>query len=153
MSSAPEHRYFEKLREEAQYVFRSETDWMDHTSVTRLPLTDSAIRESLRRNPINSRGLTREVTPKDGVTLPDGNRIPRGAWLAVLERSVHLDERFYSSAHQYEPFRFNRSNQESDGFISKSEGLTEKASEYRKNVTLPSTSDIFMAWGHGRHAW
>ena len=83
LSSAPEHKYVEQLREEAQSVFRSETDWMDHTSVAKLHLTDSAIRESLRRNPINSRGLLREVMPKDGVILPDGNRVPRGTWLGT----------------------------------------------------------------------
>lgn len=153
LSSAPEHGYFEQLRVEAQSVFRSETDWMDHASLTKLPLADSAIRESLRRNPVNMRGLLREVMPRDGVTLPDGNRIPQGAWLGTPQRSVHMDERFYSNAVRYEPFRFVRQGQETEGSTSKNERLSEKASEYRKNVNLPSTSDVFMAWGHGRHAW
>lgn len=145
LSSPPEHGYLEQLREEAQSVFRSETDWMDHTSLTKLPLTDSAIRESMRLNPVKLRGPLREVMPKDGVTLPDGNRIPKGAWLGTAQRSMHRDERFYSNANEYEPFRFDRSSQESEGFNSKREGLSDRASEYRKNVNLPSTSDVFIS--------
>ncbi|KAL8930623.1 MAG: hypothetical protein Q9208_000494 [Pyrenodesmia sp. 3 TL-2023] len=152
LSSAPGHKYFEQLREEAQAVFRSETDWMDPTSLTKLPLADSTIRESLRRNPINMKGLLREVLPEDGVTLPDGSRIPRGAWIGTAQRSVHMDERFYSNANGYEPFRFYRPSSQVGEPVPKIEQLSEKASDYRKNVNLPTTSDVFMAWGHGRHA-
>lgn len=102
---------------------------------------------------MDSRGLTREAVLKDGKTLPNGNRIPRGSWLGVAERSVHLDERFSSNVAQYEPFRFDRSAQQSVGFTSPSEALSEKVSECQKNATLPSTNAVFMAWGHGHHAW
>ena len=91
--------------------------------------------------------------PEKGVTLPDGNRIPQGAWLETPQRSVHMDERFHSDPMGYEPFRFDRSGPQTQESFSKSEGLSEKASEYRKSVNLPTTSDIFMTWGHGRHAW
>ena len=153
LSSLPEHKYYEQLREEAKSVFQSETDWADPSSPSKLPLIDSAIRESLRRNTINVRGLLREVMPENGVTLPDGNCIPQGAWLGVPQHAVHMDERFYSNPMGYEPFRFNRSGPQTGESISKSEKLSEKASEYRKNVALPTTSDIFMTWAHGRHAW
>lgn len=144
LSSPPEHKYFDQLREEARSIFRSETDWMDPTSLTKLPLADSAICESLRRNPINMRGLLREILPENGLTLPDGNRIPRGAWLGMPQRSVHMDERFYSNPNGYEPFRFNRSRRQAGEPVSTIEGLSEKASVYRKNVTLPTTSDVYM---------
>ena len=153
LSSVPQHKYYEQLREEAKSIFQSETDWKDPSSLSKLPLVDSAIRESLRRNTVHVRGLLREVMSEDGVTLPDGNYIPKGAWLGTPHHSVHMDGRFYSNPMDYEPFRFNRRGPQTGELFSKPEGLSEKASEYRKNVSLPTTSDIFMAWGHGRHAW
>ena len=150
LSSAHENKYLEQIREEAQSIFQSEADWMNHTSVTKLHLTDSAIRESMRRNSINSRGLLREVLPKDGVTLPDGNFLPRGAWVGMAERSVHLDENFYPNAHQYEPFRFDRRQQRERTMSTE---VSKNSEGDEKSLSLPSTSDVFMAWGHGRHAW
>ena len=153
LSSVPEHKYYEQLREEAKSVFRSEIDWADPSSPSKLPLLDSAIRESLRLHTILMRGSIKEVMPENGVTLPDGNCLPQGSWLGTPNHSVHMDERFYSNPMNYEPFRFVRSGPQDGEVFSISEGLSDKASEYRKNVSLPTSSDIFMAWGHGRHAW
>ena len=153
LSSVPERKYCEQLREEAKSVFRSETDWAEPSSSSKLPLLDSAIRESLRLHTILMRGSIKEVMPENGVTLPDGSRLPQGAWLGTPNHSVHMDERFYSNPMDYEPFRFNRSGPQTGEIFSKSEGLSDKASEYRKNVNLATSSDVFMAWGHGRHAW
>ena len=44
MSSLPEYKYYEQLREEAKSVFQFETDWADPSSFSNLPLVDSAIR-------------------------------------------------------------------------------------------------------------
>ena len=152
LSSAPEHQYYEQLRAEAKSVFQSEKDWTDPASLAKLPLTDSAIRESLRRDPINVRDLLREVVQKDGMKLPDGSHVAKGAWLGIPQRNVHMNERFYSNPEEHKPFRFARSRQDSTLLDTDRDTLSDKASRYRNNVALPVASDIFMAWGHGRHA-
>jgi hypothetical protein len=45
----------------------------DKTLLTRLHYADSAIRESMRLNPLFS--LTQKVVDKDGLTLPDGTHL------------------------------------------------------------------------------
>ncbi|KAK3173167.1 hypothetical protein OEA41_006496 [Lepraria neglecta] len=111
LSSAPEHQYYEQLRAEAKSVFQSEKDWTDPASLEKLLLTDFAIRESLRRDPINVRGLLREVVQKYGMKLPDGNHVAKGAWLGIPQRNAHINERFYSNLEEHKPIRFARSRQ------------------------------------------
>ncbi|CAG8020205.1 unnamed protein product [Penicillium salamii] len=67
--------YYKLLREEAEAVFQTEDDWTKSTLLLKLPLLDSTIQESLRRHPIIFRGLSREVMPKEGVILPNGQKI------------------------------------------------------------------------------
>lgn len=155
LSADPEQQYYQRLRSEAESAFPSAEDWLIPTSVTKLPLADSAIRESLRRNPLNVRSMLREVARKDGVTLPNGIHLPKGAWIGTPMRSVHYDERFYSDPEEYKPFRFDRSQGQATLPTAEMEGslVSDKASRFRKTVSLPTTSDIFMSWGHGRHAW
>lgn len=155
LSADSGQEYYQRLRSEAESAFPSPEDWLTPISVTKLPLADSAIRESLRRNPINVRSMLREVAQKDGVTLPNGTHLPKGAWIGTPMRSVHHDERFYSDPEEYKPFRFVRSQRQTTLASAEIERgmVSDKASEYRKSVSLPTTSDIFMTWGHGRHAW
>ena len=98
----------------------------------------------MRRNPSSVKSLMREVVQKEGVTLPDGTHLPNGAWVGVPAQRVHFDERFYSDPEEYQPFRFDRPM---------GQMVSGKASEDRRNTALVTTSDIFMTWGHGRHAW
>lgn len=91
--------YYQRLREEAAAVFQSDQDWRDSASLMSLTHGDSAIPESLRRWPILSQVLVQEVIAKDGVSLPDGHHLPRGAWVGISAVGVHIDDRFYSSPH------------------------------------------------------
>ena len=126
-------------------MFQSEKDWTDPASLAKLPLTDSAIRESLHRDPLNIRGLLREVVQKDGIKLPDGIHVAKGAWLGISQRNVHMNERFYSNPEEHKLFRFAISRQDPTLLDTDRDTLSDKASRYRKNVALPVTSDIFMA--------
>ncbi len=146
LSADTEQNYYQRLRSEADSAFPSTGDWSKPASVTKLPLADSAIRESMRRNPSSVRSMLREVVQKEGVTLPDGTHLPNGAWVGVPMQSVHFDERFYSDPEEYKPFRFDRS-------MGQASMVSDQASENRKNMSLVTTSDTFMTWGHGRHAW
>ena len=100
----------------------------------------------MRRNPSIVKGMLREVVQREGMTLPDGTHLPNGAWVGAPMQSVHFDERFYSDPEEYKPFRFDRS-------MGQASMASDNASENRKNTSLVTTSDTFMTWGHGRHAW
>ncbi|MCJ1462843.1 hypothetical protein MMC07_001446 [Pseudocyphellaria aurata] len=158
MSSPPELGYYERIREEAAAVFKTEEDWGSSASVTKLTLVDSALRESLRKNVQLTRGLMREVMPKDGINLPDGRNLPQGTWLGIAVQGVHSDNRFYSNPDKFEPFRFAKmdpvSTETQKTPITGNDGInTGKGSSERKNVQLSTTSDIFLGFGYGRTAW
>ena len=146
-------RYFEGLREEAADIFKSEDDWADLASLAKLVRTDSAIRESLRCNPLTARAAMRVVVQKDGVTLPEGAHVPHGSLLGVSLVGVHTDGRFYANANEYDPFRFVKSQNNAIAKNNPDAVADSKASELRKNVNLATNSDIFLSFGHGRHAW
>lgn len=48
----------------------------------------------------------------NGVVLPDGQKIPRGAWLGVSLTGISHDERYYDNPDTYDPFRFSRARTE-----------------------------------------
>lgn len=124
----------------------------------KLRLGDSAIRESLRHNPLTSRGLMREVMPKDGIDLPDGRHLPQGTWIGVSVLGVQSDERFYSDPDKFEPFRFAKKDilsteTETTPNSAKDSINASKASNARTNLGLSTTSDIFLGFGYSRGAW
>ena len=126
---------YERLRKEAAMAFRKEVDWGAQATLQGLVLTDSAVREGLRRNPLQIRGLLREVMPASGIILPDGNRIPQGTWIAVPFQPIHMDERFYPNADEFDPFRFARIRAEGD------------------RLDSTQTSETYLAFSYGRHSW
>ena len=152
VSSDQSSKFWEQLGEEATGAFKNGGDWTNPASLLKLPLADSTIRESLRKNPIIARSIVREVIADDGVTLPSGHFIPKGAWMCAGAPGLHHDGRFYPKPEQYDPFRFAK--KQDDGLTeADKEVLTEKASIYRKNQALVTTSDIFLSFGYGKHSW
>ena len=120
--------------------------WTDQTLLPRLVFLNSAIRESLRCNPNSSVVLEQKVLPKEGVTLPSGQHLPKGTWLGVPIVGVHSDENIYPNAANYEPFRFcnRKPGEEPD----------------EKDAAIPVTStgvvnvsDTFLSFGAGKFAW
>ena len=152
VSSNPDAEFWNQLRGEAAAVFKTADDWIDPASLPKLQLTDSTIRESLRENPMLTKVILREVVPKDGVTLPSGHHIPKGTWMGVGTVDLHHDDRFYPKPDEYDPFRFVKKQEDvlSEPYH---ETLTEKASIYRKTQSLATASDVFLAFGYGKHAW
>jgi Cytochrome P450 len=104
LSSDPNLHYYRMLHDEAEAFFPRTEDWAQSTGLLKLCYMDSTIRESLRRRPILLRGLWREVMPKEGVTLPDGQHLPQGSWVGVPVPGIHNDERFYHEPEVYDPF-------------------------------------------------
>lgn len=159
LSSPPEFAYYSRLREEADVVFAKSEDWENQASLAKLTYTDSAIRESLRMSPVITRTGFRVVKKKDGLDMPNGEKIPRGAWLAVPSVRVHYDERFYPKAQLYEPFRFvPTAVKEPAEFevTTDSKNLGEHdstASKQRRYQGLSTASETYLAFGYGRHSW
>lgn len=149
VSSNPDAHFWEQLREEAAGVFTTADDWTNPASLPKLPLADSTIREGLRQNPMLTRVILREVMPKDGVTLPSGHHIPKGAWMSAGAVGLHHDDRFYPKPEEFDAFRFAKRNEETLAEADK-ESLT---SVYRKNQGLATASDIYLGFSYGKHAW
>jgi len=70
-------------------------------------------------------------------TFSDGTTVPRGTALAVAVQNAHLDEKIYSDALKFDPFRFVK--------------LKEKDTTGRR-FDMVTTSIDSLAFGHGRHA-
>jgi cytochrome P450 len=120
------------LREEAVAALKASVGnvWSKAT-VARLPLLDSTLRESMRVMAFKGRGVEREVVAREGVTLPDGTFLSCGTKVGVPTIGIQLDERFYER-----PDEFIH-----DRFVGKAE------------MGMVNTTDTFLAFGHGRHAW
>lgn len=108
--------------------------------MARLTHVDSALRESLRLNGFIERGVMKMVIAPGGVTLPDGSQIPRGIKVGISGWSVHHDNDIYADATTYDAFRFAKGSDSSGSGISKPQALI-------------NTSDHFMGFSHGTHAW
>ena len=151
LSSQSDYCYYQSLREEAAAAFQTEQDWQNLASLAKLPLTDSALRESLRLNPLAGRGNMRQVIHKDGLTLPGGHHLPPNAWIGASVIGIQRDDRYYTESDQFQPFRFVQSHTETSSDTNVASGTNTKQS--RNTVYLATAEDKFMAWGYGRHSW
>ncbi|PGH13919.1 hypothetical protein AJ79_03334 [Helicocarpus griseus UAMH5409] len=134
---------YETLRSEAAPTFESESDWTSARSVTRLTKMDSAIRESLRMNPLQCRGLLKKVMPNDGIILPDGSYLPQGTWVGLPMRAIHYDDKLYPNPQEYDPYRFSRLKK-----VVEMEGHNEIPTSSYFDAAQPS--DKFFSFSYGR---
>ena len=153
LSSDPDLKYYETLQEEASTTFREKGDWADPAALGKLSYADSAIRETLRENPVLTRVVVREVIQKGGIDLPDGHHVPQGGWLAAPVVGIHHDERFYPDPEKYEPFRFVKAAAETPSNGDTDDIQTGKAAQNRKLQGLSTATDSYLAFGYGRHSW
>ena len=138
LSSSP--GYFAALRAEITSVLKSDNDWANPDSLKKLPLTESAIRESMRLNPVLMHGILREVIPKEGLTLPEGTHLSKGTWIGTPFMGVHEDERVYSKPEIYDPYRFMGS-------------LDQEGGQRRGRLELSQVTDIYFPFSYGSHVW
>lgn len=120
---------FAALRREAASVLRGSGGVWDRAAVARLALMDSTLRESLRFTAFKARGVERQVM-RD-VVMPDGTLLPEGTKVGLPTTEIHVDPDFYG-----EPEVFHH-----DRFVGRAE------------LGMVNTTDTFLAFGHGRHAW
>jgi cytochrome P450 len=146
LSASPQISLYETLRLEAASVFKSEADWTSPASMKNLINTDSTIRESLRKNTLQSRGLLKQVMPQDGITLPDGTHVPQGTWLGVPVQAMQMDDKLYPNPHEYDPLRFARLKT-----IAEAESKDDLSAG--KSLDAAQPSDIYMSFSYGRSSW
>lgn len=155
ISSPADSNFYNQIREEVDNLLSTPENWVNAAQTAKLTYTDSAVRESLRRSPVLTKNILREVIKEDGVKLPDGQWLPKGAWLAVPSAAMHFDDRFYPDAEKYNPFRFVSNKVDLDKEVlevidENSKWLPRKVG---KNQGLSNTSETFLGFGHGRHSW
>ncbi len=98
---------------------------------------DSALRESLRISSFLSVGIVRKVVAKDGITTPDGLRLPYGAKVAVPTYGIHNDENNYENPAVFDALRYVKQKDIIDRKV---------------NLAMVNSTSIFHPWGYGRHA-
>lgn len=145
--------YIQPLRDEICAV-AAEDGVLKKTSLLKLKLMDSVMKESQRVNPVGMSkfhsnllpdSLTDSISPtlallnrlaKKKIPLSDGTVIPKGATVAV---STHImgDETIYPNSTQYDGYRFYNMRQE-------------PGNEHK--YQLVTTTREHFAFGHGIHA-
>ncbi len=154
--------FFAGLREEAERISRGHNGVWSKAAVANAVRLDSAIRETMRLSSFLGRGLERKVVSKEGLTLDDGCRIPQGAKIGVSVYSIHHDEGLYSQAYEYDAFRFSRPLEDAiASCLARGEEHTSSSAPKRDDLdssqgkleSLVTTSERFLSFGHGRHAW
>jgi cytochrome P450 len=106
-------------------------------ALSRMVTLDSCLRESMRMWGFVSRGVLKQVVAKNGITLPSGQRLPKGTNVGVHQYPVHHDEDIYTEHWKFDPMRFCTLGD--DGKF--------------QGPRLETTSTSFMGFSHGRHAW
>ena len=123
------------MREEVDRIIAAE-GWTK-ASMQKMRRVDSFLRESQRYNGIGTLSMTRKVMV--GYTLSDGTFLPKGSLISCNAYATHRLEENYDDANEFKPFRFSDQREEST-----EEGLKHQ---------MVSTSNDYLPFGHGRHAW
>ncbi|OOF99129.1 hypothetical protein ASPCADRAFT_513213 [Aspergillus carbonarius ITEM 5010] len=125
--------YIQPLRDEIKAVV-TEDGGLKKTSLTKLKLMDSVLKETQRMHPAGIAFLNRVAMGE--IILSDGTRIPKGASITVSAHNLE-DESIYPGAKKYDGFRFYKKRQE-------------PGNEHRYQFV--TTSAEHFGFGHGMHA-
>ncbi|KAI9777404.1 MAG: hypothetical protein M1839_008917 [Geoglossum umbratile] len=171
-STPPEEGVAQYLHEEVIRILGEESGVWTKAGLQKMTRLDSAVKETLRLRAAGASILSRKVMAPEGVHfagiyLPPGSTIGAPAW------PVMHDPENWPSPDRYDAFRFSRPREEFEASrreaaaqtavkVDAAEDAEEKAvlnegdvAEilYHKNQSLLNTSETFLAWGHGKHAW
>lgn len=142
------------LEEEARRVFAEEDGMWSKAGLAKLIRADSALKDSLRVSTFLTRGMNRKVinhitNEKAGWSLSPGTLVATDVY------SVHMDPELYPRPEEYDAFRFSRPREELEQ--NQKEGKVDERSKEEvlrlKNTGLITTSETYLPFGHGRHAW
>ncbi|KAJ5564247.1 hypothetical protein N7513_000489 [Penicillium frequentans] len=125
--------YFQPLRDEITAVIAEDGE-LKKTSLLKLKLMDSVMKESQRTHPISMTSLNRLAL--EAIPLSDGTIIPKGAMIAVSAH-INQDETIYPSPEKYDGYRFLKKRQE--------------PGHEHKHQFVTTTRESY-GFGHGVHA-
>lgn len=153
-ASDPAQGFVDGIREEATRVYRECGGNWDKPAVAKMVRTDSAIRESMRVSNFLTRGIARKVVAPEGVTNEkEGWHVPEGVYVSMDVHSVQHDPNVYQNPESYDAFRFSRPR-EVAGITDADEKQKDTGDMLKlKNLSLVTTGETFLPFGHGRHAW
>ncbi|KAJ5653715.1 hypothetical protein N7490_000718 [Penicillium lividum] len=130
--------YFQPLRDEISTIIAGDGE-LKKTSLLRLMLMDSVMKESQRIHPVAS--LNRLAT--EAIPLSDGIVIPKGATIAVSAH-VNLDKTIYPNPEKYDGYRFFKKRQ-APGHEHKHQFVTTTRESYGFGHGLHSCPGRFFA--------
>jgi len=153
LGSDPSKKFLEGITEEVHRVFAETDGTWTKASLMKLYRLDSAIRESMRVSNFATRGLTRKILAPNGLTEPEeGFTVPYGGMVSTDVNSVHHDPDIYPDPNVFDAFRFSRPIEEAERKIAAGEALPESEMLRMKQMSVVSTSETFLPWGHKMHA-
>lgn len=141
------------LRDEAARVLGGQHPAWTRPNVARMTRSDSAMRETLRMQQLGVRNLIRKVMV-DGLVTDGGVRLPRGANVGFLGQPTHYDGEKYEEPGKFDPFRFSRVREASEGAAAAATAQLGGGSAVKGGTAsaFVSTSPDFLPFGNGRHA-
>ena len=146
------------LRQECANVLANHGGSWTKPALNDLVGLDSTIRESMRISDLEPLTVARQVVDPRGITLQCGRNaaihVPLGANVCLPASSVHRDPSIYNKPLQFLPFRFSApAGQEEAKKPADDETNTDgKRTVPGFTASAVTTSDRFLAFGHGRHA-
>ncbi|TLD22283.1 hypothetical protein PspLS_08252 [Pyricularia sp. CBS 133598] len=131
----------EELRDEITSVLAEHGGAWSKKALNKMEKLDSTLRESSRLNSFVTFGSNRLIVSPQGLTLPNGQTLPRGVGIILQAYPVLHDEAIYPDAGTFKPFRF-------------AEARHDESVDYvqRARNAFATTSPDYLAFGHGRHA-
>ena len=149
-------RYWDLLREEVLAVDKeSEEDpgvWT-RRKLNKLVGMDSLIRECLRLDMTPAVGMVRKVVAKEGYTFSNGLHLKQGVLVGTPSSCIHRSSNSTKSgadAHGFDGFRFSRPYHE---LITNTPAADISAISGVGKHAAVTTSDQYLVFGHGKHAW
>jgi ent-kaurene oxidase len=128
--------YVDDLRKEWNEVLATEpTGVISKSSMPKLKKLDSFLKESQRMNPLGPTTFSRRVN--SDIVLPNGEKLPKGSYLAVATHSISFDPALWQDPEKFNGFRYEKLRQE-PGSENKHQFVT--------------TGLDSMHFGHGKHA-
>lgn len=152
------------LREECDRIMKENGGVWTKSALNDALRLDSTIRESMRYDDLEHLSVGRMVVNPRGVSIQvDDDRsvhVPPGVSLCLPSHGVHRDPFYYHSPLEFQPFRFSepreeflKQKQQEETRPSNGEDVTRHQTALDlKTTSLVTTSDGFLAFGHGRHA-
>lgn len=153
------------LREECDRLLSENNGTWTKAALNDALRLDSTIRESMRCDDLEPFSTGRMVVHPNGIDLKTeagkAIHVPQGVALCLPSHGIHRDPAFYESPLEFRPLRFSEPR---ENFLAQQRLEASKISDSTsststmqtaldlKTTSLVTTSDSYLAFGHGRHA-